>query len=357
MHECALAQASSLLTLDILAVKAFSYNNTGPLLFVVGSMSLWAPLMLSSSTQISLNFPQTSSLTNMADTILSQDLPVAWEPSEHDIDTKAWRYAGYRSFSRFVSSDKDFYMLRRFGALSARVLLDLQDQLTVLEEDLERLDQHHRQKDVPDLHNGSFREETQTKRKRLVSKAKGVLREYSKHFSVSLFANYFISGSFASIITCRTETFVDDLVLQHSQLRARPKVPSKEILSVKNGFHNSPNAILEAETRYITQSSDLFSLVPAAKTPLRRLLERYRQFRLLRLWRQDPSDSVMKDEHVHYISDARVDHFVTVFIMSFGLTMLITPLWILAFVGGVVQRLGVISAFIVLFVTLLLCYL
>lgn len=38
--------------------------------------------------------------------------------------------------------------------------------------------------------------------------------------------------------------------------------------------------------------------------------------------------------------------------MSLGLIMLIAPLWILAFLGGLVQRLTAISAFIVLFVAL-----
>ena len=110
-----------------------------------------------------------------------QDQPAQWEPSSHDVDTKAWKYTGYRSFCKFVSSDEDFFILRRFGALSARVLLDLQDQLTCLEADLEALEQHHRQKDVPDIHNGSFRRETQPERKRLVSEAQRLLREYSKY--------------------------------------------------------------------------------------------------------------------------------------------------------------------------------
>lgn len=102
------------------------------------------------------------------------------EPSQDEIDRKPWKYVGYQAFSRFVSSDNDFFVLRRFGALSARVLLRLQDQLTQIEEDLEALETHHRQKEVPDVHNGTFREETLKDREKLIGDAQRLLRKYSK---------------------------------------------------------------------------------------------------------------------------------------------------------------------------------
>ena len=58
------------------------------------------------------------------------------------------------------------------------------------------------------------------------------------------------------------------------------------------------------------------------------------------------------DKNVYYIADKKIDRFITGFIMTVGLAMLIAPLWILFFLEGLVQRLAVISAFIVLFVTL-----
>lgn len=147
--------------------------------------------------------------------------------------------------------------------------------------------------------------------------------------------------------------FLDELVLQHSQLRARPPVPKKDICSLENWFYNNGNAILAEETGYIKHHSDLFPLVPISKSPLRSLLERSSHFRLLRLWqRKDMHHSASQDENVHYISDEKIDSFIAAFIMSLGLIMLIAPLWILAFLGGLVQRLGVISAFIGLFVAL-----
>ena len=280
-----------------------------------------------------------------------QDPPAPWEPSQVEVGSKPWKYAGYRSFCGFVSSDEDFFVLRRFGALSARVLLNLQDQLARLEEELEAIEQKLRQRDK-NVHNGSFRGETDEKRKNIITEAQHVLREYSKRPNA---VNIPIILQFTLVSTFWTKTRVDDLVLQHSQLRARPKVPRKDINSLETWFdYNHKTAIHPPETKYIKHPSDLFTLVPASKSPLRLFLERSRRFRLLKFWRQKPSDSTMaRDEDVHYISDAKIDHFVTVFIMSIGLIMLIAPLWILTYLGGLARRLAISSTFIVLFVVLI----
>ena len=113
-----------------------------------------------------------------------QDLPAPREPSQEEAGRKPWKYAGYRSFCEFISSDEDFFVLRRFGILSARVLLDSQDQLARLEEQLEATEQQLRQRDAPDVHNGSFRQDTQAQRKEIISEARHLLREYSKPSSL-----------------------------------------------------------------------------------------------------------------------------------------------------------------------------
>lgn len=109
-----------------------------------------------------------------------QSQSTAWEPSRTDIALKPWKYSRYQSFSAFVASDNDFSILRRFGDLSARVLLGLQDQLSCLEKDLGLLEKRVREKDAPDIHNGSFRQETQGERQTLVCRAQLLLREYSQ---------------------------------------------------------------------------------------------------------------------------------------------------------------------------------
>ena len=147
----------------------------------------------------------------------------------------------------------------------------------------------------------------------------------------------------------------DELVIPHSQIRARPAVPKTDISSLKTWLYNNGNAISAEETDDINHTADLFSLVPGpSNSPLRSLLDHSSRFRLLGLWRQKTNDPIAsKDENVHYFSDEKIDRFIVALIMSLGPIMLIAPLWILAFLGGLTARLAVISAFIVLFVALL----
>ena len=109
----------------------------------------------------------------------------SWQPSKIEVDQKPWKYLGYQSYSNFVASDNDFFILRRFGALSAQVLLALQDELSCLERDLEVIEKRQREENAPDVHNGSFRQETQHDRKKLLLDARPLLREYSRSLSIS----------------------------------------------------------------------------------------------------------------------------------------------------------------------------
>jgi hypothetical protein len=47
---------------------------------------------------------------------------------------------GYPKLARFLDSDDNFMVYRRFGFLQTRLLLETQDQLRVLEERLDKLD-------------------------------------------------------------------------------------------------------------------------------------------------------------------------------------------------------------------------
>ena len=105
-------------------------------------------------------------------------------PTKEDVERKPWKYLGYRCFAHFVASDHDFFVLRRFGALSARVLLGLQDELCSLEEQLNILEDRLQSRDGPDVHNGSFRQETEEGRKELFMQAQCVLRNYSQSLSL-----------------------------------------------------------------------------------------------------------------------------------------------------------------------------
>jgi hypothetical protein len=92
---------------------------------------------------------------------------------------KPWKEIGYRGFSAFLASDNDFLVFRRFGAINARLLLYLQDEIAVLEQDLEHLEILHSQDSAIDIHNGSFRQETLPQRKKLLDTLLVKVKEYS----------------------------------------------------------------------------------------------------------------------------------------------------------------------------------
>ena len=112
--------------------------------------------------------------------------PVPSEPpyvAQGDIFLEPWKYTGYKKYSWFLASDDDFLIFRRFGTLNARVLLLLQDELTVAETKLKTLDEEYSLKNAPRLHNGSFRieqgEEKHQERRKLLLEIKDKVNDYS----------------------------------------------------------------------------------------------------------------------------------------------------------------------------------
>lgn len=229
-----------------------------------------------------------------------------------------WRYIGYRGFCKFVTSDNDFFILRRFSVLSSRVLLALQDELCELEEQLEAQEVELISQSAPKVHGGTFREEISEDRYKIIREIDQKLRAYN------------------------------ELVIQHSELRSRPKVLEKDRNSLSNWFSNHHKAILEEETMYIQHPDDLFAMVPKNKTPLRRVLERSSRFRLFRWWKKK-KPSPLDDENVHFTSDWKIDLCVNIIIACIGLFMLIVPLWVLAYTKGMGRRLGIITGFVLVF--------
>jgi hypothetical protein len=70
-------------------------------------------------------------------------------------------------------------------------------------------------------------------------------------------------------------------VLQYAELKKYPTAPPQDVQSLLNWHRNHNScAIAEEERNYLIHVHDLFSLAPKVKTPLRRLLEKSRRFRL-----------------------------------------------------------------------------
>lgn len=98
--------------------------------------------------------------------------------TQSELDLKPWKYTGYKGYTNFIASENDFFVLRRFSAVSVRVALRLQDQVTVLEEKLQRLDWESSRREAEDVHNGSLRDDSE-ERLQVLDELRQTLMRYS----------------------------------------------------------------------------------------------------------------------------------------------------------------------------------
>ena len=146
----------------------------------------------------------------------------------------------------------------------------------------------------------------------------------------------------------------------HADMKAKPNVLPGQIANLKHWHANNHNAILEEEQAYIQQDEDLTTVIPIAKTPLRRYLEKTEWFRTSRWFRRRPPKTLLashapveEEKMVFYHADARIKALDNGLVMLMGLSMLVTPLWILYAVNATKDRLAVITVFVTAFLALL----
>ncbi|TVY92545.1 hypothetical protein LAWI1_G001533 [Lachnellula willkommii] len=243
--------------------------------------------------------------------------------TEEEIETKPWKYIGYKGYADFLASENDFFIFRKFASLNCRVALSLQDQLSVLESDLDDIDTRYSKKNAGDINNGSFRDDRED-RTELVEKISQKLAQYNS------------------------------FMIQQTQLKAYPQAYRPDVKSLRAWHANHGSvAIVPAEQDYLAHDSDLFCAAPKQKTPLRRFLDRSLAFRILPLWRQDEPGLPSYDKDLIFsISDKRIDRFITCLILGIGTAMLIAPIWILEVMTRPVRKLIVITVFIVAFLAM-----
>lgn len=93
---------------------------------------------------------------------------------------------GYPRLAAFLDSDENFMVFRRFGYLQARLLLEKQDELRLLEEELDGLDARMHAKRPADLITRDLRAATRAPRKDLIEKIENTFCEYGKEPSYLL---------------------------------------------------------------------------------------------------------------------------------------------------------------------------
>lgn len=134
-----------------------------------------------------------------------------------------------------------------------------------------------------------------------------------------------------------------------------------DVNKVRNWLRNvRPTAIDSKECEYIDHDDDLIPVHPKFKSPGRDFLERVafggrfykRGIPWLRRWfsKKAPKNVVSLDnENTFWPNDQRMETVSSIVISVAGLAMLIGPIWALAYIKPITQRLAVISCFIVVF--------
>ncbi|KAI4131594.1 MAG: hypothetical protein LQ347_002903 [Umbilicaria vellea] len=244
------------------------------------------------------------------------------KPILEEADVQPWRWRGYPSFAKWMASDNDFLVLRRFGSLHARVALMLQDQLAWLEQELEKEDDACKR--MPKGHSGTFRFESQWRRQRILGAVTFTLQKYN-HF-----------------------------VLEYSQQKALPDASTHQVENVKNWMNNANGQIIDKEAEFINHEGDLMAVVAHEKTPLRRLMDRYDIFDYFRCC-QTGLDKRTYDQFSTTVTtnEAFIHQYARFFTIVIGLVFIIAPFWsspLLTAVQDSLQiRLVIVTWLVVLF--------
>lgn len=100
------------------------------------------------------------------------------DATTQEADLRPWKWRGYPEFSKWMASDDDFFISRRFGTLNARVILMLQDRLTYLEEELVKEDESCAHEEQGD--NGTLRHDARKRRQEILTAISWALERYSR---------------------------------------------------------------------------------------------------------------------------------------------------------------------------------
>jgi hypothetical protein len=265
---------------------------------------------------------------------------------EDELFDHPWKYLGYRIFSRWVGSEKSFLVVRQFSTLNARIILWLQDDISILEQQLDLIERRYSQVGGDDHDNGSFRRDHYMERKIIMEKLYVALHKYSKSFSRAFPQGL---GLMPRIATGR---YIND----YAVLQNRPPAPKNDITSVRRWLKvNHPEAIAEEETQYIDCEDDLISVRPKLKSPVRRYFESY-------MWKagffpksiqRQPPDQTIIDGTTLWCDDEKSEKLVSIFISITGLVMFIVPFWALTRIKSDVSQLGLITGFVIFFYAML----
>ena len=142
-------------------------------------------------------------------------------------------------------------------------------------------------------------------------------------------------------------------MLSFSQIRTRRSAQKYQIENIEAWFWNHPTAIVKEEQEFVRKAGDVVALVARVKSPLRLLLEKFRSVLTCSLFRAKQRTDQVQSPTTSYYSNTKFDAFVTAVLIFSGILLLLGPMWTLQYMTNNTKRLGVITAFILLFTSLL----
>ncbi|KAF1837463.1 hypothetical protein BDW02DRAFT_565938 [Decorospora gaudefroyi] len=235
--------------------------------------------------------------------------------------SKAWQTEGYKALSKWMASENDFFVFRRFESLNANTILYLQHRITELEKRLESI--HGMiEGSAPEqkLKNSSFGWDAKymPERSQIMSELSCLLMHYNQYI----------------------EAF--------SKIRTRPRAEKRQIDNVENWL--ARRAITKEETDFVNHKSDLITINSRSRPPLGQWLETCQNLHLWKLFKAKHLDGLhVPSAATAYSSDEAFERFTTLGIIFVGLIMLLAPMWWLECVPDSKARLGVITGFVCVF--------
>jgi len=234
---------------------------------------------------------------------------------------KAWKYEGYKEFGKWMASDDDFFVFRRFESLNATTIAYLQYRISELERTLEEIHEANEQDEKGKNSSFKWDEKYQQDRFQIMNELSCLLLHYNQ--------------------------FIDAF----SKIRKRPRAESRQVDYAENWLKRG--AITASETRFVKHKSDLISINERVRPPLGRWLEACRSLHTWRIFKAKfVEDLHVQSDATSYSSDHAFESFTTLSIIALGLSMLLAPLWWMQNVPNNNDRLGIITGFVILFTLL-----
>ncbi|KAE8443798.1 hypothetical protein EG329_001392 [Mollisiaceae sp. DMI_Dod_QoI] len=219
---------------------------------------------------------------------------------------------GYPYLAAFLDSDENFMIYRRFGFLHARLLLQKQDELRIMEKELDRMDRRDKSHNLKALQCRLEDVEQQGQvgetRQSLLSRMESTILRY------------------------------DELLLNAQQLAASNRPPERDYNSVAH-FISHKKPLMQGDDEFIYNKEDLITLRPGRESAwldaiVEKLLKLFPRTAVKYLFCSKDTAAKTTDAGLFLPTKARVDRLVSFLIMIMVLALLILPVYALYRVGS-----------------------